>query len=239
MGLRDELSALATAFSFFTRLPLGGGDFRPTGAVLYLPLIGVFLGGLNWFLLKVLLPRYGPELAALVILLVQYFLANYFHFDGLLDTLDALSAGGPRERRLRILKSPEVGALGLLFGVLFLLGEWIFLKRALLEGLESAAFFKPLFGRWGLLFGMVFGRPAKSEGLGALFFGRGASERASLAFAALTLFLLWFYPRGTPLIFLALGGVTFHFRRVFGGLTGDLLGALCQLSEFLFLAIIV
>lgn len=235
MNLRTEFSALRTALAFFTRFPVKTPDFRPAEAVTYLPLVGALLGGLNFLLLKLLSPRFGAEIAAFGVLLGQYFLANYFHFDGLLDTLDALSAGGPRERRLAILKSPEVGALGVLFGVLFLLGQWLFLKTALEKALYGAVFFKPLFGRWALLAGLTFGQAARSEGLGALFFSVRARRRAVPVFLGLFFFLFWYFPLATIFIFLGLWATTVSFRRIFGGLTGDHLGALCELGEFLFL----
>lgn len=239
MSLRTELSALRTAFSFFTRVPVKAPDFRPAEAVTYLPLVGVFLGGINLLLWRFLSPRFGPDLTAFLILLTQYFLANYFHFDGMLDTLDALFAGGPREKRLRILKTPEIGALGLLFGVLFLLGEWLALKEALAASLSVVVLVKPLFGRLGLLAGMVLGTPAKKEGLGVLFFSTGAKRRALPVFLLLFFLLFWFFPGESLGVLVFLWGLCLYFRRVFGGLTGDLLGALNEMAEFLFLWVVI
>ncbi|MBX6422187.1 adenosylcobinamide-GDP ribazoletransferase [Thermosulfurimonas sp. F29] len=239
MRLRDELSALATAFSFFTRFPVRSREFRPAESVLYLPLVGAFLGTLNFLAVRFLEPRLGPDVAAFGIMLLQYSLANYFHFDGLVDTLDALSAGGSRERRLRILKSPEVGALGLLFGTLFLLGQWLFLKGVLERGLPGVVFWKPLFGRWALLSGPLLGKAARKEGLGALFFSSVARQRALPVFLGLFLLLFWFFRFPAAVLFFVLLALNAYFRRVFGGLTGDLLGALCEVTEFLFLFLIL
>ncbi|WP_168719064.1 adenosylcobinamide-GDP ribazoletransferase [Thermosulfurimonas marina] len=234
MPLKEEWSALWGAFSFFTRLPLRPLAFSPDRFVLYLPLVGAFLGGVNFLLGKTLLSPYGPEALAFGLLLVQYFLANYFHFDGLLDTLDALAAQGDRRRRLEILKGPEIGALGFLFGFFHLLGQFLALKALLVRGL-GPVFFKPLLGRWFILWGLIFGRPAKEEGLGALFFGKRALFRAGLALVPLSLFLFWFYPWETVVLWFLAYGITKFLERVFGGLTGDHLGALCELGEALFL----
>lgn len=236
---REEGEAFKTALAFFTRLPVKETTFRPEAALTYLPLIGFLLGGILFGLEIALRPYWGPEVRALALLLVQYLGANYFHFDGLMDTLDALYAGEDRQRRLEVLKTPEVGALGFLFGFFFLLGEYLLLKILLSEGLSEVLFFKPLFGRLGLLAGVVFGKPARSEGLGRLFLSRQAKRRAGPAFLFLFVFLFWFF--GLKVVVVSGGALmlVFYFTRKFGGLTGDLLGALCEVSELLFLALLV
>lgn len=239
MKLKEEFAALKTAFAFFTRFPVKEGVFRPEASLTYLPLVGAFLGGILYILENWTRPHLSPEMRALVLLFVQYFLANYFHFDGLMDTLDALSAGADRKRRLEILKTPEIGALGFLFGFFFLLGEYLFLKKILAYGMSEVVFFKPLFGRLGLLAGMVFGRPAKSEGLGQIFLSHQAKNRAMPAFVVLFFFLFWFYALKVVLVSAGLLMMVSYFKQKFGGLTGDLLGALCEVSELLFLILLV
>ncbi len=232
--LKEELYSLATAFTFFTRLPLGAKGFFPEKALTYLPLVALLLGGGLYLLDRLWLGFFSPELRALLVLGTQYGAANFFHFDGFIDVIDALSASGDRKKRLALLKTPEVGALGLLYGFFFLLGEFLLLKTLLSQGRAEILLFKPLAGRLGLLWGVLWGRAARKEGLGFLFLSSKAKGRA---FPALILsgLLLARYPQGLFLI-LAVGlGLVFYFRRRFGGLTGDHLGALVQISEILFL----
>ncbi len=232
-NLKRELDALITAFSFFTRLPLTPKNFELEKGVLYLPVVGLFLGGLSYLLaLKVPLT---DEPLAFFILAVGYFLADYFHFDGLLDTVDALAAGGDRKKRLEVLKGPEVGALGLLFAFFFLLGEFLLAKEALLKKAYLVFWLRPLAGRLALALVALLGRPAKPEGLGALFMA--GSRRRLLLSQLLWLPLLYFAPLASLAVLFLVFFLKHRFERLFGGLTGDLLGATLMLSQWVFLAV--
>ena len=232
-SLKRELDAFLSAFSFFTRLPLAPRNFELERGVFYLPLVGLFLGGVS-YLLATQIPLKAEPLAFLI-LATGYFLSDYFHFDGLLDTTDALAAGGDRKRRLEILKGPEVGALGLLFAFFFLLGEFLLAKEALLKKAYLAFWLRPLAGRLALSLVALIGRPAKPGGLGALFMA--GSKRRLLLSQLFWLPLLYLAPFASLAVIFLVFLLKRRFEGLFGGLTGDLLGATLMLSQWLFLAV--
>ncbi len=231
--LARELNVLVCAFSFFTRLPLRPQKFELERAVLYLPLVGLWLGGLSYFLALGLKDFLSPTWLAFLLLVLTYYLADFFHFDGLLDTIDALCAHVDRKERLNILKTPEVGALGLLFAFFFLLGEFLLVKEVLTRGLYLALLMRPLSARVSLSLMAILGRPAKKEGLGFLFMK--TSRQRLLWTQIFWLLLFYFYPVASVVSFIGVLGLRAKFKRAFGGLTGDLLGATAVLIQWLFL----
>ncbi len=232
--LAREWQALLSALSFFSRFPVVPKTFDLTRGVLYLPLVGVLLGGVSVLFLKAgeALP---PSLAAFGVLGITYFLADYFHFDGLLDMVDALAAGGDREYRLKVLKSPEVGALGVLFAFFFLLGEFLVAQELLVHGRKDVFFFRPLCGRQALGLLALLGRTAKEGGLGRLFLDVSRKRLWIIQFFWLPLFI--YAPLPTLGTILLVFFLRHKFEKSFGGLTGDLLGATLMLAQWLFMAL--
>ncbi len=231
--LRSEKEAFLTALSFFTRFPIHIEYFRIEEAVFYLPIIGYLLGIILYIFAKIFSFILNSWLLAWLILVVQYYFANYFHFDGLLDTVDALALHGDKKQKLEILKTPEIGVLGFLFGFFFLLGEFLLIREVIVKKAYLIIAIRPAVGR--LIIGIMafFGKPAKNEGLGFLFL-RKFNKR-----------FIWNQIFWIPVFFIApLAGMStvllslillWKFKREFGGLTGDMLGAGEELAEFIFL----
>ncbi len=233
--LREEWEALSSVFSFFTRLPLQPREFRLERGVLYLPLVGLFIGGVCLLLIKGFSPLLKPPLLAFVVLVTSYWLADYFHFDGLIDTVDALAAGGDPKRRLTILKTPEVGALGLLFAFFFLLGEYLLACELLKEGQSLVFGLRPVVGRQSLALLALLGEPAKRQGLGSLFLS--TSRRRLRMIQLIWLPLLFLAPLPSSSCILLVLFLRTKFKRSFSGITGDLLGATVMLAQWLFLMV--
>jgi len=235
--VKQEVRAFLTALAFFTRLPIPIRRFCLPESAFYLPLLGYFLGAFlafaGWFWSSVL----NPWLLALFILALQYYLANFFHFDGLLDMVDALAAFGGVEKRLAVLKTPEVGALGLLFGFFFLLGEFLMMKEVVAQGLWGVILLRPAAGRLLLSLVALWGRPAKKEGLGVIFLKH--TKRRFILAQIFWIPILVLTPWAGLITMCLVIPLVLKFQRNFGGLTGDLLGASVEIGEWVFLAVVV
>ena len=187
-------------------------------------------------------------IAAAASIAVQYFCFNLFHFDGLVDTADAMLPAAAPERRLEILKDPRVGtygffcgalALGLRAGAIALLAEGGVLFSALFAGLLSA----PAAGRLACALVPLATKPAKPAGLGALMGGFAKKRVAAGAALALLPAIAWSAAAGgwiLPILAaasaLASGfGAALFVSRLYsgkvGGFTGDALGAAVELGE--------
>jgi adenosylcobinamide-GDP ribazoletransferase len=188
-------------------------------------------------------------------LALQYFLFNLFHFDGLVDTADALLPVATREKRLEILKDPRLGtyaffaglvALASKAGTLVLLAEEGILFSALVAGLLAA----PVAGRTAAALVALKHKPARPEGLGSLMkgfsggrlaFGALVGAAPALVFSALV--GPWFFPL-LCVASIALGAVASAsfigraYEKHLGGFTGDALGAAIELGELAALLIL-
>jgi adenosylcobinamide-GDP ribazoletransferase len=249
-----ELGGLRLAVTTFTILPLRGGrlDRREAGrAMAWGPAVGGVLAAvaaLGIVVMRYVMPD-KETIARIVCAAVGVGLMAVFtrglHLDGLADTSDALGVRD-RGRALDVMKRPEIGA----FGVLALL------FAVLLQTTALAAADVAQHGSRVLVCGVVTGRiaitwatsrrvpAARGEGLGALVAGtvpRVVPAVWSLAAIAGGATWAWFDDRGRApsaflqgmAIVLALLVTRFVQARLvkrFGGITGDVLGALSEIA---------
>lgn len=228
-ALRDQLRAAHLALSFLTTLPLPHiqqvkeGDFARASA--YYPLAGYAVGGLVALLLWLPLPLPDGVRAALA---VGAWLAitGMLHFDGLVDSADALFAMKSPQQRLEILRDVHVGAFGLATGVLYLLTLWSLLSAPIPAFAPVVA---AVAARTLLLWPMNAYPAARQESLGA----RSREGRWGLALVlALPTLLL----PGAWVAWLAAGIAAwlvarFAASRLGGGLSGDIYGMIVSVSE--------
>jgi adenosylcobinamide-GDP ribazoletransferase len=198
-------------------------------------MVGLLIGGVLSISHLLLSPLLSPLLTSVLVVLIWVIITGGIHIDGFIDTVDGLSAGGKRERILSVMEDGCVGAKGA--ASLFLL---LFLKVILIkEARESLLLLTPMMARWAVVTACFFGQPAKSEGIGRRFIERAGIGAFSVA-SITTAFPLFFYfgARGVLLLllfFLFSIGFIFYMKKRIGGLTGDTLGALCEMAEVLFL----
>lgn len=219
------------AFSLLTTLPtLDHFPEQPGRAYAYFPLVGVVVGLLLWGAAVMLARVVPPDVAAFGVLLTWVLLTGGLHLDGVGDACDGLFAQVQPERRLEIMKDARAGAWAVIGLGLLLLGKWIALRGAPPSALVLAA----VTGRWVIVIATVSFPYARQTGMGGFFrrgLGRVQVIVASVTWAA----VLAFYGAALP----AVGGTLlivvlaawWAARRLGGGLTGDVYGALCELTE--------
>jgi adenosylcobinamide-GDP ribazoletransferase len=200
------------------------------------PLVGGLIGLL--LALGSLLPL-PPALWAFLLLLAWVGITGGLHLDGLGDACDGLLATVAPARRLEIMKDPRTGTWAVLGIVLLLLGKFATLSTLYGNGAAAATLIAaPVAGRWAMVFAAQRFAPVRPGGMGALF-REGLGQR-EVAIATLTTVLVvagaaWSAPQillmliAAPLIVLVAGG--WAARRLGGGLTGDVYGALCEVME--------
>lgn len=252
LAWRDDL---CRATAFLTRLPLGKGSAQGTEtapsqadlarSLRAYPLVGLglgLLGALVYALAAWLgLPPWPAAFLALGALLLA---SGALHEDGLADVADSLGARGGVEARLAVLRDSRIGsfgvlalllALGLKASVLAALADPWSVAVALLASQAASRGFLPLALHWGA--------PARSDGLAAAI-GRppAAVALTALAIAGLLLLLLLGFGPAFLAVLLLVAGVAGGLRlaaTLYGGYTGDVLGALQQAAEILILLICV
>jgi adenosylcobinamide-GDP ribazoletransferase len=230
------LNDLHTAFAFLTILPVGMAEnSQPGRSFAYFPLVGLVIGGILSATALLVDSRTTPEIQAFAVLLLWVTLTGGLHLDGFADCCDGLLATTNPARRLEIMKDPHTGSWALIGVVVLLLGKW-----AALQGLAPVVLIiPPVLGRWGMVLAAWFFPYARSTGVGAYFrtgLGRSqvmaASVMTCLLIVALTVMTrpaLIFLIALPPLVIYGMG--RWAAGRLGGGLTGDVYGALCEVTE--------
>ncbi|MFF1404306.1 adenosylcobinamide-GDP ribazoletransferase [Streptomyces sp. NPDC058294] len=243
----SPLDGLRFAFGTLTVLPVRVRRWdreAARGGMLCAPVAGLVVGGCAAGLgLLLLLLGAGPLLAAVASVAVPAALTRGLHLDGLADTADGLGSGKSAEDALRIMKQSDIGPFGVLTLVLVLLaqvaalaqlygGSW---ARGALAAVVSATA-----ARLALTLAARAGVPAaRPEGLGAavasvvpggaaLGVAAGVVVAAGAAGAC-----LGGYDGVRTALAVAAAAVAAEplLRRCvrrFGGVTGDVFGALAE-----------
>ncbi len=233
-----ELRLFLTAVQFLTRLPVPAlKGFAPewiTASARYYPLVGQIVGAVSALVLVLAAKAWGGALPAVLGVLAGILVTGAFHEDGLGDTADGLGGGHDKTSRLAIMKDSRIGTYAAL--ALMLAGA---LKIAALTQLSTALL---------LIAGHGAARAAAVIAMAALPYAGDAeaakykpvpqgvsagSVLAALVFAAWP-FVAFPLPNIVPA--LACGAVlalimALMSRRLIGGVTGDVLGAIEQMFE--------
>lgn len=242
--LRDIAADIALCLAFYTRLPVAVSGNRGFAEAQWAAPIAGFavglVGGATFFIADFLgLPA---TVAAALALAATVFATGALHEDGLSDTADGFGGGKTREQKLEIMRDSRIGAFGaasLVFSILLrwsaltaLLSPWPVLC-ALLAAHAGGRAMMPVFLR------LV--PAARTDGLSA---GAGSvpdavvfaacAIAASVCFLALGLNAALLSAVVLVLLFLLMRRLC---QNQIGGQTGDVLGAVEQLSEIAVLLI--
>jgi adenosylcobinamide-GDP ribazoletransferase len=258
---------LFLAFQFLTIIPVKIAppvrNEEIAGSSAFFPVAGLFQGIIIAVTAYLAGSVFRPDLAVAVILLVFVLTSGGLHLDGLADTVDALAAQSSgtaerdRERRLAIMKDGAAGPMGVIAIVFALALKYLSLKE--IANLSPHTYYStlvllPVLPKWTMVISMFHAGPARGEGLGNLFItGTGARE---VSISTIILVILLALPRisghnlvpGNQLLFCfllmailyGLCRIWVHlFDRNFGGLTGDTVGAIGEVSEVIFLLAVI
>jgi adenosylcobinamide-GDP ribazoletransferase len=247
--LAELVTDLKIAISFSTRLPLlhispvAGGDIARASWAL--PVAGVCVGLVGaliyWLGYRAGLPTLP---AATLSLAATAIVTGCLHEDGLADAADGLGGGTTRERKLEIMSDSRIGTYGacalvlsllLRIGAIANIAQPISVLWALLAAHIGARALIPAF--------MWFVPPARRDGLAA---GAGRPPDTSVIIAALIGAIALGVTLGPAAGLIAIGVViigglvmAWLSNRQIQGQTGDVLGAVEQVSEILILMVAV
>ena len=233
---------MQAALGLMTRLPVSAGS-RGANAAWAWPLAGAlvaFLAGLAGWLLLAL--GMVPGVAAAMVLAVGAMLTGAMHEAGLADSADGLFGGWTVARRLEIMRDSRIGSFGVLALLLVTLARWSALSFLMATGhllvpLIAAA----MISRAGLPVAMIAMPFARADGL-AQATGEPPRRAAALGLlVTLVVVLLLTGAAAIPAVVaaaaVALAVGVFALARI-GGQTGDILGAMQQLTELAVLAVL-
>lgn len=258
------MKGILLAIQFMTIFPIrvkGDVTAREIGqSAAFFPVAGAIQGMCAAAAFLALGRIFPPDVTAGLLVLVLAAASGGFNLDGLADTADGLAvkSSGDEEkdvsRRLAVMKDSSTGAFGVLSLIMAVLLKFLLIK-AVISGLPvmpaaCLLFLLPVFAKWVLVPPMGYARPARKDGLGALFLenaGLSSVVWSTCLTAAVCSGLVAagvFEARPRAAVFLAgtfvlLAGFGYSAVKFldsrFGGLTGDHFGAMAETSEILFL----
>ncbi len=239
---------------------------RMGGASAFFPGVGLVQGCLLLISAFLLLKIFPVELVNGIIILVIVVINGAFHLDGLSDTFDAIAVRGAKEKKLVIMKDSTAGPTGVISIVLAILLKYLSLNALSMAPSDipyySSLFLMPVFSRWTMVSAICHAKSARQDGLGKIFIeNTGVKELLTATLLVISCWLLvvvfsllrsiylslpststiyyslFLLPLPVLYIF-GLVAVWFSNKR-FGGMTGDTFGAVSEISEILFLIMVV
>uniref|UniRef100_A0AAU2VAF0 Adenosylcobinamide-GDP ribazoletransferase n=1 Tax=Streptomyces sp. NBC_00003 TaxID=2903608 RepID=A0AAU2VAF0_9ACTN len=187
----------------------------------------------------------GSLLVAVVSVAAPAFLTRGLHLDGLADVADGLGSAKPAEDALRIMKRSDIGPFGVVALLFCLLAQIAALSRLYEDGWArgaAATVVSAVAARTALTLASRRGVPAaRPEGLGAVVAGTVPGRRAALVAALVTaasaaaglLFGPWsalHFALAVPAGLVVAQVLLRRCVRRFGGVTGDVFGAVAETS---------
>lgn len=227
------------ATQFLTRLPvprsLIASEEELGRAAAFFPLVGVIVG--SGAAAVFVLTKFVAPLSVAVVLALAFaaFITSGFHEDGLADTFDGLGGGWTKERALEIMRDSRIGTYGSLALIFLILGKYTFLTALEPQQTWLWLIVAHTASRWTILPLCRWLPYARVEGQGKLV-ARQITLSSLLIGSATFLLLLSLLSWRAALITFAVTALVvclsgLYFKRRLGGITGDCLGAVNQITE--------
>ena len=255
--MKNSWSGILLAWQFFSAVPikkqLDMNAKSVTWMYGFLPIVGLLMGSIissGVFILSHY-SEISDLLLAILIVIGMIVLTGGLHLDGWIDMSDAFFSYGEKEKRLEILDDPRTGAFGVISVFCLLVLKIGVIYEMLLHGqlaIVPFLIFIPFIARMGMLLYFVTMQPAKEKGLAAYFKGIVIQNKLAVLIGVQSIlaFVFWFYVGVFSLFILVvimLIAVSIYrnwSKKHFGGVTGDLLGALGEgLEVVLWLTILL
>jgi adenosylcobinamide-GDP ribazoletransferase len=243
------MKSILMALQFLTPIPVKLNSVEPKDlarSMRYFPLIGLLIG-LCLVLVKIL--AFGPlnfsaTVTATLVLLALTALSGGLHLDGLSDMCDGFYAGRSKEEIVKVMRDPHIGVMGVVGIVFILLLKWSVLASlplAMPYYSNITLILIPFLGRWSMVIAAAAGpyAQAATDGTAKPFVDNVTRKDAvisTIITLAVTLALsfisgnfVWFALMIAAL--LVVMAMVMISRRMLGGLTGDIIGAVNEITE--------
>ncbi len=233
------------ALSFLTifRLPVFG-EISPSDlgrCYACFPIVGLLVGLITCLTVLLLQAVMPPLLVAAWACAFMTFATRGFHLDGLADLADGIGGGYTPERRLEIMKDCATGAFGALAVVLAIVLKTSAIYSLIMAKSWIALAIVPAMSRFAIVVSAYKSRCARTGGLAKSsieYVTRGTLLAAASFAVVLSLLLV---PKFAPVF---IGAATLSAllvralaHRFLGGVTGDVLGAVNEITEVLLLSL--
>ncbi|WP_404451239.1 adenosylcobinamide-GDP ribazoletransferase [Virgibacillus necropolis] len=237
------------ALQFFSVFPIRR-NIEPTtptvsSSLRWLPILGLSIGAFNALMFYGLDSLTSLSLLSLIVfsIIIPVIWSGGLHLDGLMDTGDAFFSYQDKHKRLEVMKDPRTGAFGVLILLVVLITRFVFMYEAFLRDFSVIWFLVlvPFLSRCVMVLMLGHGVSARESGL-CFFFKKHYSRSVtcwiiglllavSAAMAVISLTHLFVSLAMVLASMVGMWGVKVWAKRSFGGITGDVCGALLEGME--------
>lgn len=240
------MKSLLLAFQFLTIIPIRIKQIdnkKMAWGMFWFPVVGLFIGlvlvGANHILSFLNIEQF---ISAIILIVLLVFFTGGIHLDGVADTADALLSRKNKEEMLKIMRDPHIGVMGVVGIICVLL-----LKISFLSSINSSI--RPLslilmcsLSRWAMVFLMYVFPYARNEGKAKVFI-EGVNMKIFIFATIAVLLVSVFAGKLIGLIAFVIVLISIYIigkliSKKLGGITGDVLGAVNELTEIIVLFII-
>jgi adenosylcobinamide-GDP ribazoletransferase len=225
---------------FLTRLPLPAARDLPPDALAesgrFFPIVGAIVG-LGAIAIDALIRSRADRTVSVVLILIYLVIVTGgLHEDGLADAADGFGGGWTKDRVLTIMRDSNIGSFGALAIGCSLLARFAFLTSLPAKNFYGVLLAGQVLGRWATLPLVHWLPPARNEpGQGARMARKTSMTSLIVATACMVVIVSLACGLAAMAMIAAACGVTaltgVYYRRRIDGITGDCLGATCQVTE--------
>lgn len=238
--MRRQFGLLLVAIQFLTRLPVPPVRNLPPEALAesarFFPVVGAIVGLGAIAIDAFVSPHAGRHVSVVVMLFYLVIVTGGLHEDGLADAADGFGGGWTKPQVLAIMRDSRIGSFGGLAIAFSLLARFVFLANVPAESFYGVILAGHVLSRWTVLPLAWWLPPARDEG------GQGARVAQKMSAPSLVvgtgcMVIIVGAACGLaamPLVAVAAGAALLtgaYYRHRIGGVTGDCLGATCQVAE--------
>lgn len=249
------MKRLIGIIQFMTRIPIPidtGFDENFHKSTIYFPIVGLILGVCYYIVALIGLKIFDPYITAVLVLASEVLLTGGLHLDGLGDSFDGLYSYRDKEKILEIMKDSRLGTNGLLAIILVFLLKIGFLNSLLSQEILWPIVTMPVVARSMQVLACYKTKTPRERGMGNIFIGK-----VSMTYLVGTILLMLGISGGSIflasdvdyliylkevicLIIMAIWVRLFIYSvyKKIDGITGDILGCICELSELIYLILV-
>jgi adenosylcobinamide-GDP ribazoletransferase len=238
--MRRQGLLLLVAIQFLTKLPVPAAGELPRDALAesarFFPIVGAIVG-LGAIAIDLLVgPHADRGVRVVLILIYLVIVTGGLHEDGLADAADGFGGGWTKDRVLTIMRDSNIGSFGALAIGCSLLARFVFLTSLPGRNFYGVLLAGQVLGRWAMLPLAHWLPPARSEqGQGARMAQKTSPTSLVVATACMVVIVSVVCGVAALAMIAAACGVAAltgaYYRRRIDGVTGDCLGATCQVAE--------
>jgi adenosylcobinamide-GDP ribazoletransferase len=238
----NTINRILTAFRLLTIIPLPGGTktkFMPDDcakSMAFFPLVGFVIGIGLFFLGTALSERVSPFTSATILVVFWGWISGALHLEGFIDAVDGFSASFNKDKILAVMKDVHCGAKGVVAIVFLIALKIVLVHDICVEGQWTALMIIPAVGRWAMVCAAsMCSYAGETEGLGAMFIKDTGMKEFFFSTAILVLagccLLKWkiLFLMLLPVVFLIVAII--YLKKKIRGVTGDVLGAINEITE--------